>query len=414
MKLYKYSIGTGDRFGCEGRAQLKAIIKAQEIGINVDIVWNKSYREHLITNTTPLDVLKEAQEAVKELNWKGSYYIDADHVDLSNVDLFIDSCNYFTFDVANYIGERASERDIENFIDKYKYLIGEISIPKTNKTLNITKRHLNEIAENYLLAIKEARKIYNNVERKKGKGNFITEISMDETIKPQTPIEILLILAIITDENIPIQTIAPKFFGRFNKGVDYKGDIKKFTDLFELILGIIEFAKHEFSLSDNLKLSIHSGSDKFSIYQPINKLIKRFDAGIHLKTAGTTWLEELIGLAMSGNEGLSIAKEIYIKAYNRYDELSRPYSMVININKSILPNPKVVINWTSEEYIRALTHDLSCPHYNPDFRQLLHIGYKIAAELGSRFRNSLKKHEDIIAHNVTNNLFDRHLNKLFL
>lgn len=414
MKLNKYSIGTGDRFGSEGRAQLKAIIKAQEIGINVDIVWNKSYREHLITNTTPLDVLKEAQEAVRELNWKGNYYIDADHVDLSNVHSFIDSCNYFTFDIANYIGERASERDIEIFIDKYKYLIGEIFIPKTNKTLNIKTIQLNRIAENYLLAIKEAKKIYNSVERKKGKGNFIVEISMDETIKPQTPIEILLILALIADENIPIQTIAPKFFGRFNKGVDYEGDIKQFTNLFELILGIIEFAKHEFSFSDNLKLSIHSGSDKFSIYQPINKLIKKFDAGIHLKTAGTTWLEELIGLAMSGNEGLSIAKEIYIKAYNRYDELSKPYSMVININKSKLPNPKIVTNWTSEEYVRALTHDLSCPDYNPDFRQLLHIGYKIAAELGSRFRNSLKKYEDIIAHNVTTNLFERHLNKLFL
>ncbi|MFX0144315.1 MAG: tagaturonate epimerase family protein, partial [Candidatus Hodarchaeota archaeon] len=88
MRLKKYSIGTGDRFGCQGRAQLEAIIKAQEIGIDVDIVWNKSYREHQITKTSPSDVLKEAQNAVRELNWEGNYYIDADHVDLSNVDLF--------------------------------------------------------------------------------------------------------------------------------------------------------------------------------------------------------------------------------------------------------------------------------------------------------------------------------------
>ena len=73
MKLPKYSIGTGDRFGCQGKAQLAAIIKAQEKGINIAIVWNKSYREHLITKTKPLDVLKEAQDAVRELNWKGNY-----------------------------------------------------------------------------------------------------------------------------------------------------------------------------------------------------------------------------------------------------------------------------------------------------------------------------------------------------
>ena len=138
MKLEKYSIGTGDRFGCQGKAQLEAIIKAQEIGIVVDIVWNKSYREHQITKTSPSDVLKEAQNAVRELNWEGNYYIDADHVDISNVDLFIDSCNYFTLDIAKFIGERASDRDIKNFIGKFKYLTGELFIPKLNKTLNIT------------------------------------------------------------------------------------------------------------------------------------------------------------------------------------------------------------------------------------------------------------------------------------
>ncbi|NVM34467.1 MAG: hypothetical protein HWN81_02655 [Candidatus Lokiarchaeota archaeon] len=414
MKLPKYSIGTGDRFGCQGKAQLAAIIKAQEKGINIAIVWNKSYREHLITKTKPLDVLKEAQDAVRELNWEGNYYIDADHVDLSNVDSFIDSSNYFTFDIAKFIGKMASDRDIKTFIEKYKYLTREIFISNINKTLNIKIEQLNGVAENYLLAIKEARKIYNKVERKKGKGNFIVEISMDETIKPQTPIDILFILAAIADMNIPVQTIAPKFIGRFNKGVDYKGDINQFAEQFELILGIIQFAKQEFSLSDNLKLSIHSGSDKFSIYNTIKKLIKRFNTGIHLKTAGTTWLEELIGLAMSGNEGLEIVKEIYIKTYDRYDELCEPYSLVIDIDKIMLPNPKEVTKWSSEEYIRTLAHDKSCPDYNLCFRQLLHLGYKVAAEMGSRYKKALKKYNEIIAQNVTENLFERHIKKLFL
>jgi len=290
----------------------------------------------------------------------------------------------------------------------------KIFIPKTSKTLNINMEQLKRFTENYLLAIKEAGKIYKKVELKKGKDNFIVEISMDETIKPQTPIEILLILAAIADEKIPVQAIAPKFFGTFNKGVDYKGNIEQFTEQFDLILGIIQFAKQELSLPDGLKLSIHSGSDKFSIYNTINNLIKKFNTGIHLKTAGTTWLEELIGLAMSGYDGLTLAKEIYIKAYNRFDELCKPYSMVIDINKLKLPDPKIVANWTSEEYIRSLNHDLLCPDYNPNFRQLLHIGYKIAAEMGSRFRTNLKLYEDIIALNVSNNLFEKHIKKLFL
>jgi len=414
MKLQKYSIGTGDRFGCQGKAQLEAIIKAQEKGINIAIVWNKSYREHLITKTKPIDVLKEARDAVRELNWKGNYYIDADHVDLSNVDLFIDSSNYFTIDIAKYIGKMASDVEIKNFIEKYKIYVGKIFIPKIEEVLITNIKQLKTVGEKYLLAIKEAGQIYRKVEGKKGKDNFIVEISMDEANEPQSAIEILFILAAIADENIPVQAIAPKFIGRFNKGVDYKGDIEQFAEQFETLLAVIQFAKQEFSLPDNLKLSIHSGSDKFSIYKTINATIKKFDAGIHLKTAGTTWLEELIGLAMSGNNGLNIAKEIYIKAYDRFDELCEPYSMVIDIDRLKLPNPKKAAEWTSEEYTRALTHEKSCPDYNLHFRQLLHLGYKIAAEMGSQYKKALKKYDEIIAQNVTENLFERHIKKLFL
>ena len=120
MRLQKYSIGTGDRFGCQGKAQLKAIIKAQENDVDIAIVWNKSHREHLVTKSTPADVLKEAQNAVRDLNWKGNYYIDADHIGISNIDLFIDSSNYFTIDVAEFINEKASEAEINTFVEKYE------------------------------------------------------------------------------------------------------------------------------------------------------------------------------------------------------------------------------------------------------------------------------------------------------
>ena len=160
---------------------------------------------------------------------------------------------------------------------------------------------------------------------------------MDETDTPQTPVELLVILAAIADEGIPAETIAPKFSGRFNKGVDYVGDVKQFAAEFEQDLAVIRFAMQRFRLPETLKLSIHSGSDKFSIYGRSAGAIRKFDAGLHFKTAGTTWLEELIGLALAGGEGLAIAKEVYAQALGRLDELCGPYATVIDIDRKKLP-----------------------------------------------------------------------------
>src|SRR6516225_625247 len=147
---------------------------------------------------------------------------------------------------------------------------------------------------------------------------------MDETDSPQTPPELLVILAALADERIPIQTIAPKFTGRFNKGVDYVGDLAQFEKEFRQDLAVIAFAVRKYGLPANLKLSVHSGSDKFSIYAPIRRAITRFEAGMHLKTAGTTWLEEVIGLAEAGGEGLDLAKTIYGKALEKREALCAP------------------------------------------------------------------------------------------
>src|SRR5258708_17941638 len=123
---------------------------------------------------------------------------------------------------------------------------------------------------------------------------------MDETDFTQTPLQLLISLAAIADEGIPLQTIAPKFSGRFNKGVDYAGDVSQFAREMELDLAAIVHAVREYGLPSNLKLSIHSGSDKFSIYPAIHSTLKQFNAGVHLKTSGTTWLEEITTLAEAG------------------------------------------------------------------------------------------------------------------
>jgi hypothetical protein len=270
------------------------------------------------------------------------------------------------------------------------------------------------VANKFLAAVQDAGRIYRFLVKDKGEGQFVAEVSMDETDSPQTPVELLIILAAIADEKIPIQTIAPKFTGRFNKGVDYVGDIAQFTKEFNEDLAAITFAVKTYGLPANLKLSVHSGSDKFSIYKSIRDAIKKFDSGVHLKTAGTTWLEELIGLAEAGGTGLEIAKEVYAEAYGHSEELCAPYATVIDIDPTKLPSPEEVNGWTSEQYTSALRHEGNNKAYNPSFRQLLHVGFKVAAKMGDRYLKALEANEEVVARNVTTNLFERHIKPVFL
>ncbi len=413
MKIEKYSVGTGDRFAKEAGAQLAAVKMAFDEGLDIAIVWNKSYREHSIIHTDPASVRSAADTAVKKLNWKGSYYVDADHIGMKTVDLFLESSDFFTLDVAEFIGKDVSKEKLDAFIEKYRSFCGPLTIEGINSPFDVTEEFLRSIARKYLLAVSEAGKLYRQIEGKKGKGNFITEVSMDETESPQTPLELLFILAALADEGIPLQTIAPKFTGRFNKGVDYAGDIKQFEKEFNDDLKVLAFAVREFNIPESLKLSVHSGSDKFSIYPVIKKALKDNNAGLHIKTAGTTWLEELIGLAESGGDGLVIAKKVYRSAYERYDELAAPYADVIDIDAGELPSPDEVDFWSPEQYTAALRHDQSNPAYNLNLRQLLHVGYKVAAEMGEEFLNALEENRDIIAKNVTGNLYERHIKAVF-
>ena len=413
MILGKYSFGIGDRFCHQGKAQLSALMKAKEQGLDITPVWNKSNREHSIIGTKPADTRREADEAVRACGWEGPYFVDADHIGLANVDHFIESSDFFTLDVADFITQKVDVAAVDAFIHRHKKYTGSFAIDGIEKTFNITDGQIRAIANKYLPAVRQAGKIYRYIEAAKGAGNFITEVSMDETDQPQTPVEMLFILAAIADEGIPAQTIAPKFTGRFNKGVDYVGDVAGFAKEFEQDVAVVAFAVREFGLPENLKLSVHSGSDKFSIYAPMSQALKKFDAGLHIKTAGTTWLEELIGLAMAGGDGLAIAKEVYAKALPRFDELCGPYATVIDIDRARLPKVREVGKWDGQRFASALRHDPSCRHYNPDFRQLLHVAYKVAAEMGTHFLDALDKHSDVIAQNVAENIYERHIKRIF-
>jgi len=413
-QLEKFSMGIGDRFGREGSAQLAAFIKAKAAGVEIAPVWNKSNREHQIIHTAPPSVRVEADAAVSAAGWQGGYHVDADHISLKNVDGFIAASDFFTLDVADFTGKPAEAAAIQAFAARHAHLAGALKIPGVTETYHITPHQIAKIAAKYLLAVQEAGKIYRHVAAQKGAEHFITEVSMDETDAPQTPLEMLFILAAIADEKIPAQTIAPKFTGRFNKGVDYVGDVAQFEKEFNDDLAVIEFAVRQFGLPANLKLSVHSGSDKFSIYAPIHRALKRTGAGLHLKTAGTTWLEEAAGLALAGGKGLELAREIYAGALARFDEMCGPYATVIDIHRHKLPPVAEVNLWTGAQFAAALRHDQQNPAYNPNLRQLLHVGYKIAAEKGAGFIQALEENRAIIAELVTGNLFEKHMQPLFL
>ncbi|MDD4191600.1 MAG: tagaturonate epimerase family protein [Mangrovibacterium sp.] len=413
MKLGKYSFGVGDRFNHEGEAQLKALMRANAQGIEITPVWNKSNREHNIVHSEPEGTRAEADAAVKTLGWTGEYRVDADHINLDTVDRFIAHSDFFTLDVAAYIGHPSPDDDVAAFVASCRALGSRIDIPGIEEPIAVTDALLNRVAGKFLAAVREAGKIYRRIEAAKGTGNFITEVSMDEVEAPQTPVDMLFILKMIADEKIPAQTIAPKFTGRFNKGVDYVGQVEQFAKEFEEDVLVIDYAVRHFGLPGNLKLSVHSGSDKFTVYPVMAEMIKKHDKGIHVKTAGTTWLEEVIGLALAGGEGLQAAKHIYTQALSRKEELCGPYADVIDIDDAKLPSAEEVSGWTSEKFANTLRHIPGHPDYNSNLRQLIHVGYKVAAEMGETYQDLLKKHAGIVGRCVGENIYDRHLKRLF-
>jgi hypothetical protein len=402
LTLAKYSIGVGDRFAHQAKAQLQACVLAAERGVEVIPVWNKSNREHTIIGSEPGSVRVAAEAAVRELGWKRPYHLDADHIRLETVDRFLPACDFYTIDVADSIGQSGDAADVKLFAERHAGLEG------------VSRADAERIAGKYLKAVQDAGAIYRKIAAAKGADNFITEVSMDETDSPQSPPELLLILAMLADEKVPVQTIAPKFTGRFNKGVDYVGDLRQFEKEFRQDLEVIALAIRNFGLPASLKLSVHSGSDKFSLYPIMRKAIRERNAGLHLKTAGTTWLEEVIGLAEAGGDGLALAKEIYAKALKKKDELCVPYASVIDIDAAKLPSEAAVDAWSAEQFANALRHDPAHPAFNASLRQLVHVGFKVAAQMGDRYLKMLEACEPSIRRNVTGNLFERHLKPLFI
>jgi hypothetical protein len=413
LPLPRLSFGVGDRFAHQAEPQLEAFERLAAEGVVVAPVWNKSNREHTFSGSEPASVRAAAAAAVAARKWPHPWFVDADHIRLDTVDRFLGSSDFFTIDVADSIGKPAPAADVADFVARHPELGKPLAVPGIAQVIRLSEDAVAASVAKYLLACREAGQIWRHIASARGT-DVVVEVSMDETDEPQTPPQLLVILALLAAEKIPLHTIAPKFTGRFNKGVDYVGDLAKFEQEFSDDVAVCAFAARSYGLPESLKLSVHSGSDKFSLYPIIRRTLARTGAGVHLKTAGTTWLEEVIGLAEAGGDGLALAQEIYAYALDHVAELCAPYASVIDIDRAKLPAAAEVNGWSGSRLAAAIRHVPSCPDFDPHVRQLLHVSFKVAAKQGSRYTDLLVANREIVARQVTENILDRHLKPLFL
>ncbi len=411
--MEKYSFGIGDRFEKQGKYLLDAFCDIKRMGIDVTPVWNKSNREHKTVNSKPDSVRIEAQNAAEVLAWTEEYFVDADHVNRDLLDDYIRSADFFTIDVASKIGQTVDSNEKRRVFVRNESYIGKQNIEGVDLGSPITREVIDLVVDKFYQSILEVESCYQYIKDQKD-APFIIEVSMDEVDEAQSIAEFFFILKMLADHNIPVNNIAPKFTGDFYKGIDYAGDHRLFEIIFEQQLMIIKYAIKHFNLPADLKLSVHTGSDKYSLYPIINRLIKKHDIGIHLKTAGTTWLEEVIGLCRAGGPALELVKTISKNAIERFEELTGPYESVLDITRSALPTKEQLDSWSAEQYILALTHDPSNANYNPDFRQLIHTTYKIAAEHKQELVRLLEENEKLIGSHVKANILNKHLIPLFM
>jgi tagaturonate epimerase len=409
----RFTFGSGDRFGHQGRAQLKAVMDARAAGIEVAPVWNKSRREHSFIGSVPQSLRDEADDAVRALGYDGVYFVDADHITLATVDEFIGCCDFFTLDVAEDLGRPPADSTAAARYTEALLALGEVALEGRGKTLVYGQAQAQELVQRYGGSIEAAGRLYERISAARSDGDFVIEVSMDETGISQGPQELLGILAMLAAESIPVQTIAPKFTGRFNKGVDYAGDIDQFRAEFEGDILAVRYAVANLGVPAGLKLSVHSGSDKFTLYPIIRELIARHRAGLHLKTAGTTWLEEVAGLAEAGGEALAFVRKLYCQALADIDALAAPYASVLDIDRSRLPSAAQAASWTSAEAVAMIAHEPHDPRYNPSLRQLLHVAFKLAALAGEEFTGLLERHASIISRRVCDNLCRKHILRVF-
>ena len=294
----KTSFGAGDRIGLATPGHIRAL-KNYNI---FPVLAQQSIREMTRTFRSPEEVIDDATWGVFQEGFTGGFGSDADHLKTEQdirdtVDVGFTG---FTIDPSEFINNDADGVDINELEDLFvnlfdeddelleytaKYTGNEIVIKSKDRdlTLQINDEQLKRLTVKYLPAIRFTIWGYYLIKKLKADEPFDFEMSVDETETPTTVAAHYIIANELVGAGVKLTSLAPRFVGEFQKAIDYIGDINEFRNQLKDHAAVSEFL-------GAYKLSIHSGSDKFSIFPIVNQVTK---GHFHEKTAGTSYLEAL-------------------------------------------------------------------------------------------------------------------------
>jgi hypothetical protein len=375
------TIGTGDRLGLANPAHIRAV---REYDI-FPVLAQQSIRELNFTKRTYDDVLDAATFAVFQEGYEDGFGFDGDHLKkIEEINMALDcGATMITLDLSEVMNAKAANWSEEQLLASYKnipadetkrlekeYLEQTFTL-KDGTTIMFDETELRRCCVMYLEAINFAKEVYDLLISRRGEGNFDFEMSIDETEAPTAPQHHLFIIKELIRRGIVVESLAPRFIGEFQKAIDYIGDLKEFEKQFNVHCQIAK-------TYGNYKISVHSGSDKFSAYPAIGKWT---NGRLHVKTAGTSWLEAVRVIAIK-EPGLY--REIHQVALDSYQEALKFYHITADFNKI-----KPLDELSDEELPEYL--DL------PESRQLIHIIYGFVMQnsmLREKLYNALYTHEE--------------------
>ncbi len=366
------SLGLGDRLGLVGSAQLKGITRS---GVNAfPVLAQQSPRELGLTGRDFMQVLIDACMGALEYGWTGAIGADADHIkDMERLDEALRAgYTMFTVDVSDMLGgveklDEISDKLVKSWADKDigGYILRESS--------------LIESAYTYQRAMGFVREVWERISTLEVKA---LELSIDEGDIVTTPEAHLYVIEYLRASGVEVSTLAPKFPGQFHKAVDYQGDLEELRRAVEIHVAVIN------ALGGGYKLSLHSGSDKFSVYPVFYELT---EGKLHVKTSGTTWLQALKLIAKTEPDKFW---KYYDLALEHVQESARRYKL--ELDRSLLAELRAELS-----PVEIFHHDQA--------RQLLHVSYGVLLE---KFKDEIYQildeheveHYELVSSNIAKHL----------
>lgn len=363
VKDRKFSLGLGDRLGLASPGHIRCLDNKDVF----PVLAQQSIRELNLTGRTYDDVLADVTWAVLQEGYEGGYGADGDHLKTKEeVQMALDAgFTMITLDCSEYLNETLDHTLLGKSLEKFR---GREVKVGSDIVISISDEVLDETTAVYGRALLFTEEIYRDL--LKDRKNVDFELSVDETDTPTRPEAHFLVAAWLTEKSVAVGNIAPRFCGEFQKGIDYRGDTAEFEDEFRIHAAIAEYFGH--------RLSIHSGSDKFSVFPIIGK---HTNMRCHVKTAGTNWLEALRCIA---SESPGFFREIYEYSLNVLDDAKKYYH--IFTEGHMAPS---ISDYSDENLTKLLSIEES--------RQILHVTYGFLLNEESirhRFFNTMYKNEE--------------------